>query len=284
MAAQQRAVGTANDAPWPEGLALAVHQSEAKTLESLLPLAEFSYYAQAYTLVGGLGIVTLPIVAAVFPRYSQLVAANATAELRELYHHSCQLMAALMLPLSLAMMTFPDTALYVWTGNELTATNAATSLRLLAFAMTLFCLMTLPYNLQFAHGRTRLMLGITGVGVVVFVPLGYLLATWAGAEGAALALCVVSAGMFVFGIPLVHHRLIPGDVARWFTADVALPLAPVFAINVALALVAAPTTRVGGAMLLGAAVMLGGLAALGVVPVTRHWVLQRFLGTTHTSA
>jgi len=256
-------------------LNLILTQYDKLLLSTLLPLREFGYYSQAVALVAGLGIIGTPIGAAVFPRFSQMVATHAMDELREIYHHAMQLLSALLLPLSVTMITFGDSLLFVWTGNAVTAQNAATVMRLLAFAMTIYALLSLPNCLQYAHGQTRLLLQIYVVAIAIYLPLGFLMATWHGGEGAAGALSIVLLAMFVLGVPLVHRRLMPGDVLRWYFEDIALPLTPVLALNITVAQFELPTARLELALILVIVILFGMASALAVAPVTRHWLRAR---------
>jgi hypothetical protein len=84
--------------------------------------------------------------------------------------------------------------------------------------------MYLPYGLQLAHGWTGLALRSNAVAVVLLVPGTYILARIYGAAGAAAACIILNAGYLIVNIQLMHRRILPGQLARWYMADSALPL------------------------------------------------------------
>jgi len=85
-------------------------------------------------------------------------------------------------------------------------------------------LMQLPYFTMVAHGWTRLSLVSNIVAAMVLLPALLLVVPRYGAPGAALVWIVLNLGYIVFQVPLLHRRILRGEMARWYFADLALPL------------------------------------------------------------
>jgi O-antigen/teichoic acid export membrane protein len=206
-------------------LGMVMTQLDKVILSKTLSLEMFGYYALAGLVVAGFYRLYGSVVAPLYPRLAQLAHAGSEEEIRLLYHRGCQLLSTLAFAALAVVAFFSPEVLYAWTGSAAAAGHTALILSLLAVGTCLNGLMQLPYALQLAHGWTRLGLWINIVAVLVLAPLIYFLAIRFGAPGAAAAWIVLNAGYVSVGIPLMHRRLLRGEMWRWYGRDVALPLA-----------------------------------------------------------
>jgi O-antigen/teichoic acid export membrane protein len=206
-------------------LGMIMTQLDKVILSKLLSLEMFGYYALAGLAVTGFYRLYGSVVAPLYPKLVQLAHAGREEDLRLLYHRGCQLLSVLACAALAVAVLFSTQLLFVWTGDAATASRAALIFSLLAVGTALNGLMQLPYALQLAYGWTRLGLCINLVAVVVLAPLIYFLAIRFGAPGAATAWIVLNAGYVLVGIPLMHWRLLRGEMWPWYGRDVALPLA-----------------------------------------------------------
>ena len=204
--------------------AIILTQFDRVVLSRLLSLERFGYYMIAATAANGLLIIVNPVFSAVFPRFSALVAAGNTDNVRALYRLSTQLLAILVLPLGVMLCTFSRELLFVWTGNVELAFNTWAILCLLAIGRMLNGLMHIPYALQLAYGWTGLGFRINLFLVILFVPGVLWMASQYGGVGAAAMWAVINTIYMLVGIPLTHRRLLPGEAARWFMEGLLLPL------------------------------------------------------------
>jgi O-antigen/teichoic acid export membrane protein len=147
-----------------------------------------------------------------------------------LYHRMAQMLAVLTVPLALLVVLFAREALYVWTGDPATAARTAPIVVLLMFGTMLNTLMYPPYTLQIANGWTSLILGYTAVTTVVLVPALITLTYLRGALGAASIWPALNLGYLFFMVPLMHRRLIPREMGRWYVEDVLFPMAAALAV------------------------------------------------------
>ena len=256
-------------------LSFVLIQADRIILSWLLPLNEFGYYTLAVTVAAVLSSVVQPFFAALFPRYSSLVAAGEQKNLITLYHQSNQLLAVGVATVAAVVALFAEEILYLWTHDASIAAKSALILSLLLIGTALNGLMNLPYALQLAHGWTRLTLYQNIISVLLVVPAIYWLAERYGGPGAAMVWIALNLGYITIGVPLMHRKLLPNEMWSWYRHDILPPVLAAAATAVAARLMvpAIPEGFVGIAML-----SLIGLATLCMAclwsPVARALIWQ----------
>ncbi len=200
-------------------------QADKIILSAILPLKQFGYYALASVIANMASMMAGPVSNAVFPRFSQLVGAKApTTSISSLYHLASQAVAVLIVPFSLTIAFFSDAVLYVYTGSAVAAENTSAVLMVLIVAKMLHASMIVPYALQLAYGWVRLSLIINIASVLWLVPAIYLLTSIYGPLGAALAWLVVPIIYVSVGMPLMHQKLLAGELGRWLKRSMVIPI------------------------------------------------------------
>ena len=234
-------------------LALLVGQLDRIVLARVLPLAAFGTYALAATIAATIAIAGSTVEAAVFPVMTRLAAEDRRAEAVRLYHRATQGLALIVLPAAIAVILFARELLAVYLRDPALVERAAPLLRVLMAGHAVMALMFLPQSLQLAHGRTRIGLWRYGLSLPVYAPALVLLAGRYGAMAGAVAWAVLTLCWLVIEVPAMHRRLLPGEAARWYGQDVALPAAIAALV-------------LGGARLLvpAGATSLAGIAAIGI--------------------
>ncbi|MEA2163729.1 MAG: hypothetical protein QOK37_1856 [Thermoanaerobaculia bacterium] len=255
-------------------LAVIVLQMDKVLMSRFASLQELGYYSVAAAAATGLGVISLPVYAATFPRFSQLVAAGQRQAIDALYHSATQLVAALILPMAAIAAVFAHDLLSFWTSNPTAAEHCAQPLALLVIAVSASSLGYVAQALQLAEGWTRFAATINGIGVIVLIPAMSIAAASNGGTGVAL----MSAGWSVIALcitaTIMHRRLVQGSGLGWFIRDIAPPLL--------VSLVLTYTGRYlcsglrGFALLAGIAVIaiITLLASMAVVPMTWEWIRQ----------
>ena len=205
-------------------ITLLLTQVDKIILSKMLPLELFGYYTLAWTVASGLTTLISSVFTALFPSFSQRVAAGDMEGLKQLYHRSCQLMSVVILPVAVLMALFAQEILMVWTENPLTVANTHILVSLLLIGTALNGLMNLPYALQLAHGWTSLAFYINVISVIVLIPLEVVAISHYGAIGAAVIWVILNGSYVIITIPIMHRRLLKGEQSRWYLEDVGLPL------------------------------------------------------------
>jgi len=259
--------------------ALILTQLDKVILSHLLSLEMFGYYTLAGVVGYGLYIVTVSVVNAIFPHFSSVVARGDESALKQLYHRSAQAMAVLILPIAAVVALFSFDILLLWTGNAGTAQNAAPIASVLVIGTALNGLMTPPYALQLANGLTGITLRINTFLVIIVVPAIFFMTARYGAVGAAMVWVASQTIYMLIGVPLTHKYLLQGEMRRWFTEDVGLPLAgALFVAGIGRWLIVSPMTPMVAFASLSI-VLLGSLAAAALAsPQTRLWLTTKVKG------
>src|SRR5262249_31798207 len=111
-------------------------QGDKLLLSFLLPLEQFGYYTIASMAAQAIAALAAPLLSAMFPRLSELVA-KGDPRLAAIYHHGCQLMSLIVLPATFVIVFFTHEALFVWLGNTPAIVEIAPVLRLLSVGTAL---------------------------------------------------------------------------------------------------------------------------------------------------
>ena len=254
--------------------AIILTQLDKVILSKMLSLEMFGYYTLAGVASSVVPFLLVsPVFNALFPRFTSLVATNDDTALKILYHQGSQLMAVLVLPVAMVLAFFSFDILLLWTRSTKTAEMASPIVSVLVIGMALNALMTLPYALQLSHGWTSIGLRINTFLIITLVPAIYFMATHYGAVGAASVWVALNSIYMVFGVPLTHHRLLQGEMKRWFIEDVVPPaLAAVLTVGLGRWFIISPMTPMMTIASLSA-VLLAALAAAALVTThMRTWL------------
>jgi O-antigen/teichoic acid export membrane protein len=205
-----------------------------------------------------------PITEAVFPRMTQLLARGEAVT--RLYHQAAQLVSVVVWPAALVLALFAQPVLQLWTRNLAAPTQAGWIVRVLAISTALQAMMATPYNLQLAHGWTRLGAYQNAVSLVVLVPVMLLLASRYQAVGAASAWLMLMAAHLLITPQIMFRRILKGEKWRWYWRDVVRPMLAAGAVAVVGRLLLSDKLPVqwlvaGIVVVLGAACLSAGLAA-----------------------
>ena len=211
-------------------LALLLTQVDKVVLSRMLTLEAFGYYTLASTVAGVLIMIIVPLDNAIYPRLVVLSSEPGERGLSRIYHEGAQLVTVLTAPAVMLLSVFAGGVVYAWSGNPQLADGVAPILSALVLGTFLNGLMHMPYQLQLAHGWTRLTIMTNIVAVAILVPALFLVVPGYRAVGAAWIWVTLNAGYVLIAVQFMHRRLIPGEKWRWYLADVLLPVAGTAAV------------------------------------------------------
>lgn len=266
-------------------MALILSQADKWIVLSISPLERFTHYSIATAAAMVLYGIVQPVLGALFPRMTALVARSDEATLRNVYHASSQLVAGLAFSMGLTLAMFSQEALLLWTRNGTVAAAAAPIATVLALGTMFNCAMFVPYNLQLAHGWTRLGLITTFVFLASLLPLSVFLGRLYGPIGCAAVWLFLNAVYFCTGVWLTHQRVLRGEARSWYLRDT-LP-------SLACALVVTGAARIAFPAGLSPWMQVLYLAAVGTIAlvasmlaahIPRTWLFSLLGGTRHAPA
>jgi O-antigen/teichoic acid export membrane protein len=209
-------------------LALLLTQVDKILLSRLLTLDLFGYYTLAGAAAGSLTLIVSPVAAAYYPRFNQLVALGDSNGLRTAYHRSSQLVSVMVGSVAATLVLMTQPILTAWTGDVELAKQVAPTLSVLGLGTLIHCLMWIPYQLQLAHGWTSLAIATNAIAVVLLVPALLVVVPTHGMTGAAWLWVLLNAGYLVFGVRLMHRRLLRSERWTWYLKDIGVPLSAAF--------------------------------------------------------
>jgi|SRR5688572_25867680 len=205
-------------------LGFVLSSADKVILTRLLTLEEFGYYSLAFSIAGALRLLVHPVDQSTYPRLTELLTRGDNAAVAMVYHRGAQLSSVLIGTAAGFLVAFGFEALSVWTQNLDLAARTYPIVAVLSIGMMLNGLLNSPYYLQMAAGWTALLVRVNAVLAFLFVPATYWLALRFGAVGGAAAWVLINVAYIVVVVPVMHRRLLQGEMWRWLAHDVALPL------------------------------------------------------------
>ena len=205
-------------------LALLLTQVDKILLSRLLTLETFGYYALAGSVANALYMFPGPVTAALYPRFTELVARADFVALTATYHKAAQLVTVLMGTAAVMLIVFGDVVMTLWTGNPELSRQVAPLIAVMSMGTLLHGLMWIPYQMQLAYGWTSLTVKVNIFAVLVIVPAVLWATPKYGAIGAAWVWVGLNVGYVTIEIYFMHRRLLPMEKWRWYWQDVAMPL------------------------------------------------------------
>ena len=207
-------------------LGVALSQSDKIILSKILSLKDFGYYALATTIANGLLAVVVPIFGAVTPKLTEKAASGDIGDLTRNYHTGTDLIALLVYPLSAMLIFLGAPLIAAWSGSAPLARHVIEYLPLLALGTAFYCLAHMPYGLQLAYGKTRLLITLNTVTVTLLIPALVILVPVHGPIVAAAAWAILNAIGLAVQVFAVHRNLLPGkQTRRWMTVTFIYPCA-----------------------------------------------------------
>lgn len=259
-------------------MSVLLSQLDKVILSKLLTMEMFGYYTLSGMMAMNLYRLIGPVSSALYPRLTQLVAIGDHDGLKQLYHQGCQLMSVLILPIAVIVAFFPKEILLLWTRNPTTVEYTSLILRFLIIGTALSGLGYIPYALQLAYGWTTLTF-YSNVGMaIILVPFIFIMTPHYGAVGAAVVWVILNSGYVLVVLPIMHRRLLQGEMWRWYVEDVGLPLTVVIMIaGLGRWLINKPVSQLLVLIYLGIVYIIALLMSTLAAPRIRVWVFNQTL-------
>ncbi len=205
------------------GIWVLLTQFDRVLLSRWMDLRDYGFFSMAVTAAGGLNLLIPPLAQVLQPRLAVLATACDQLQLVSIYRLASQAVAAVFAAAGATLALMPRQVLYAWTGNVIVTVKAAPILSLYAAAYALVSVSSLPFYLQFAHGRLRLHLLNNVVATVVLLPTLWFTARHWGAIGTGTTFFVADGISLLTWVPWVQSRLLGAEARRWVLPDVLLP-------------------------------------------------------------
>lgn len=196
-------------------------QFDKVLLSTILPLAEFGYFALAAVISAGILQISSPISQAILPRMTALLNAGKERDMLDLYSKSTQWTAVLVIPITGMVAVFSYELMFAWTGNKTASEWVDPILFWFTLGNGIMALNAFQYYLLYAHGKLKIHVIFGTVTTMVHIPLIAYAAFNYGALGAAIGWFVIRLISFAIWTPAVHALYAPSISRSWLMKDVA---------------------------------------------------------------
>lgn len=253
-------------------LALLLTQVDKILLSRLLTLRDFGYYALAGAVASALSMLIGPIYQAFYPKFCELHAQGDTLALADSYHKSAQLVSVIAGSAAMVLILFAKTFLMLWTQDAELAENVSVLLSLLVLGNLLNGLVGIPYQMQLAHGWTRLSVYVNFVAILFIVPAILWVVPQYKGVGAAWVWVALNVGYVLIAVQFIYRQIMTEEKWRWYGEDV---LAPLIGAGLAVGMIKyiwpAPETVIAQVLVL----MFASIAAMSVSGLVSRHVRQQ---------
>lgn len=205
-------------------LTLLMTQVDKVLLSKLLTLADYGYYTISAAVAGTIFMFIGPIAQAWYPRFCELHASGNQTALAENFHQSTQLVTVIAGSVAVIVIFFSQELLLLWTQNKELAEKTSVIVSVLMLGNLLNGFMTLPYQMQLAHGWTSLTIKINIAVVTLVVPLLFWVTPRWGAVGAAWVWTAINAFYIFVAVHFMYRRILINEKWVWYWHDIFLPL------------------------------------------------------------
>ena len=255
-------------------ISLILSQADKFILSKLLTLEAFGYYSLAVVVSTSFSRLMGPLVTAIYPRLTQLVALKDKETLKQTYHGGCQLMSVLIMPVAFFLAFFAQEIILLWTQNPATSENIHLLVKFLAISTMFNGLAHIPMSLQYAHGRTRLLFYISMGTMIIMIPGIFLMTHYFGAVGATVILMVINLLYMLTVTQLTHRHHLAEEIRNWYIRDVGIPLIVALTMMGVGRMLVQRDMSVSGLVLSLAAITIGTVGAVAYsAPVVRNWLI-----------
>jgi len=257
-------------------MSVLLSQTDKLILSKTLPLATYGVFSFAVAVAAVINIATTPMSQAILPRLTKLFAENLTDSLSRLYSNATQTVAVVIYPGVAALAFLSGPIMRAWTGQVDFARHAAPILSIYAIGNGLAAFNLFSYFIQYARGNLRLHFVGNAMLLIFLIPAFVWGGIHYGGVGTGMAWAVANGLYFLFWMPVIHARLLPGRHWNWLIRDILAIVAPTTLVCWVISLIAPwPHQRV---------TLIASLAAVGILLLATSVVSSSFARATISRA
>jgi O-antigen/teichoic acid export membrane protein len=183
-------------------------QADKLVVGKFASLEMFSYYSVAGTLASVPVMISSGIGAALFPRFTEIVALAHKDALKQVYNQACEAIGVLIIPVGLILVFFSGEFIYAWTGSTQVASSAQLTASLLLLGQILQSVTVIPYNFALAHGSVKFSQRLGVLSIALVSPLLIVLTFNYGILGAGVSWLVLNCLTFPISIYYLHRQVL----------------------------------------------------------------------------
>lgn len=205
-------------------------QLDKLVLSHIVSLKNLGYYTLASTAANTMFMVVIPITQALYPSLVVLATEQNQENLIALFRKITQAVSIMVATVTMLLVFFSGGIIFAWSGNHDLVSEAAPLLAILVIGSFFNCLSYLPFQLQSAFGKTKLLLKLSIFNILLFCPILYISTFFHGVYGAAWSWLVINLIHLISVSAFTHRVLLVTQRWSWYIADVLVPSATAFSI------------------------------------------------------
>ena len=200
-------------------------QLDKLVVSKMFTVAEFGYYSLGSTLAQLPVAATAPLMVALFPRFTALIAQGEQRKADRLYEiYSCVIAFLAALGAG-GLFFFSDNILTLWLGGASTPASVSQIVKILSAGGLLLSLQLAPFYLALAHGHNRTSIILGATTLIFTVPLLFVTARAFGLVGAAIPWVALNFITFAVLAAVIGIRFYDGKFFGWFLNCTITPVA-----------------------------------------------------------
>ena len=200
-------------------------QSDKIILSANTELSDFGIYALATTMAGTLILLVTPISQAFFPRFCYLNSAGDVQGFSAEFHLAAQITTLVCVPLFFTLFLFASPITLLWTKDQFLTASIVPIFRILLVGTLFNCMLAIPAQCYYASGSITPLLRITGIAVLVLLPVLLLTIPFYHSYAAAMSWLLLNLGLFLFQVRPLFARSMKGHGKDWYLRDILIPSA-----------------------------------------------------------
>lgn len=200
-------------------------QMDKVIVSKIFSISEFGYYSLASTLAQLPAAVVAPLLVAMLPRLTRMIAEGDEVAASALFARFSRLVAALSGAGALGLIAFAPEVLALWLGADHIRPETVVVLRILAVGGLFLAIGSTPFYFGLAHGHNRTSIVIGFSTLVVALPLLIVGSSRFGLMGAAYPWVIINVSSFVMLTAIVTRRYFCGSVGKLQLRSTAYPIA-----------------------------------------------------------
>lgn len=201
-------------------LATMLTQIDKLLLSKLVDLTSYGYYTLASSIAAGLGLITIPITQAIYPKLVDAISRNNVEDVARLFHQGARLVSIFTIPIGLVFILFSKEVLLIWSGSSDIAISTANILIPLTIGSLINCMIWMPYQVQLAYGWTSFAIKVNAIAVSILLPSIIISAKEYGVLGAAWTWTILNLGYLTFGMHFMFKKILVNEKRKWYMTDI----------------------------------------------------------------
>lgn len=215
---------------WTIVVSLMLSQVDKILLSKLVTLKEFGYYVLASTLAQKILIVIEPLIVAMAPKLTAMIAQEQKEYYSSFFHKKSLLISLILTPIAATLIFFAPTILELWTQSPDVAARASNILALLTFGAMLDSMSNIIYQMQLAIGKPHIAAIFNSFSLIIIIPTMLVIVPHFNLLGAAAIRTLLNMSYYLILSKITLDYVLPKEYWHWLIQDTLVPISLCFIV------------------------------------------------------